>query len=76
MGLFPTGLQNLMPHLDVCDPDCRVAFIHGVSRKKLLAWPATQMQSGVVALSALVTNRQPIARTNTLDGRPTCALQA
>jgi hypothetical protein len=27
-NLFPTDLQNLMPHLDVCDPsDCRVAFI-------------------------------------------------
>jgi hypothetical protein len=48
MDLFPTDLQNLMPHLDVCHPSgCRLAFIsRGVSRKKLLAWPATQVQSG------------------------------
>jgi hypothetical protein len=38
----------------------------GVSRKKLLAHPATQMQSGGGILSRLITNRQSIARIGEL----------
>jgi hypothetical protein len=51
---------------------------HGVSRKKLLAWPATQMQSGggIVDLSTLITNTQSMTRTGALDDRPVCDVQA
>jgi hypothetical protein len=41
---------------------------HGVSRKKLLV--------GVVALSALVTDRQLIARINALNSRPTPVMRS
>jgi hypothetical protein len=37
-----------MPHLDVCvtRATAELPSFHGVSRKKLRAWPATQVQSG------------------------------
>jgi hypothetical protein len=46
-SLFPTDLQNLMPHLGVCDPrDCRVAFISRGQPQEVSSGPATQVQTG------------------------------
>jgi hypothetical protein len=53
-----------------------LASFHGVSRKKLLAWPATQMKmqsgGGIVGTD----NQHAVDGENQrADGRPTCALQ-
>jgi hypothetical protein len=82
--LFPTDLQNLMPRLGVCDPsDCRVAFISrgSAASKELLAASVASDANAVRwwhcrHSTRLVTNRQPMAKSNALDGRPISYMRA
>jgi hypothetical protein len=71
--LFPTDLQNLMPHLD-----CRVAFIsRGQPQEVASVASDANAARWCVALPIAgtgVTNRQSMTRTNALDDRPICAL--
>jgi hypothetical protein len=64
----PTDLQNLMPHRGVCDPsDCRVAFVSRGQPQEVASAGQRRKYSPVVALPALITNRQSMARTGALD---------
>jgi hypothetical protein len=71
--LFPTDLQNLMPHLDVCDPiDCRVAFISRGQPQELAGVCGQRRKcSPVVALSAVTGNQQAVDDKNQRARWPT-----
>jgi hypothetical protein len=72
--LFPTDLQNRMPHLDVCDPsDCRVAFIsRGQSAARSYGRGQRRKFSPVVALPVDTGNQQAVDGQNRGAPMSTC----
>jgi hypothetical protein len=67
--LFPTDLQNLMPHLDVCHPSgCRLAFISRGQPQEVASAASDASAVRWWHCRHRKTNRHSMARINAIDG--------